>query len=232
MADDRVNPSTEGFSNSDRDRSELVRQKLYTAVVADSLDQIGVRNQAMREYLRPVYPCPAFCGWARTIACSDVYHVPPEPYAMEIEAIDSILPGEVVVVSTQQSRRNAPWGELLSTAAKARGAHGAVIDGLVRDIRKIEELGFPVLASGIKPVDSMGRGIVTGYNLPVECGEVLVNPGDFVFADFDGVVVIPRNHVDEVLQLALNKATRENSSRAELMEGAYLRDVYRKYGVL
>jgi regulator of RNase E activity RraA len=138
----------------------------------------------------------------------------------------------VVLVSTQQSKRNAPWGELLSTAAKARGAHGAVIDGLVRDVKKIEELGFPVLAAGIKPVDSMGRGIVTGYNVPVECGEVLVNPGDFVFADFDGVVVIPKLHVDEVLRLALNKATRENSSRAELMNGAYLRDVYRKYGVL
>ncbi|MGA3033068.1 MAG: RraA family protein [Terracidiphilus sp.] len=221
-----------GRGESDEELTALVREKLYTAVVSDALDQIGVRNQAMREYLRPVCPGSAFCGWARTIACSDVYHAPPEPYAMEIEAIDSILPGEVVVVSTQQSKRNAPWGELLSTAAKARGAHGAVIDGLVRDVKKIEELGFPVLAAGIKPVDSMGRGIVTGYNVPVECGEVLVNPGDFVFADFDGVVVIPKLHVDEVLRLALNKATRENSSRAELMNGAYLRDVYRKYGVL
>ena len=232
MADDRQSPSQDGLLELGSDLSELIKEKLYTAVVADALDQIGIRNQAMREYLRPVYHSPAFFGWARTIACCDVYHVLPEPYAMEIEAIDSILPGEVVVVSTQQSKRNAPWGELLSTAARARGAHGAVIDGLVRDVRKIEELGFPVLAAGIKPVDSMGRGIVTGYNLPVECGEVLVNPGDFVFADFDGVVVIPKANVEEVLHLALDKATRENSSRAELMRGAYLRDVYQKYGVL
>jgi regulator of RNase E activity RraA len=232
MGENRLAPSTGRLAARDQDLSDLAKEKLYTAVVADALDQIGIRRQAMREYLRPVYPCSVFCGWARTIACSDVYHVPPEPYAMEIEAIDSILPGEVVVVSTQQSKRNAPWGELLSTAARARGAQGAVIDGLVRDVRKIEELGFPVLAAGIKPVDSMGRGIVTGYNVPVECGEVLVNPGDFVFADLDGVVVIPRANVEEVLQLALNKATRENSSRAELMKGAYLRDVYRKYGVL
>jgi regulator of RNase E activity RraA len=155
-----------------------------------------------------------------------------EPYAMEIEAIDSILPDEVVVVSTQQSKRNAPWGELLSTAAKARGARGAVIDGLVRDVKKIEELGFPVLAAGIKPVDSMGRGIVTGYNVPVECGEVLVNPGDLVFADWDGVIVVPRASVEEVMRLALDKATREDSSRAELMGGAYLRDVFKRHGVL
>ncbi len=225
-------PNRRALAKLDQDLYELATDKLYTAVVADALDQIGIRNQAMREYLRPVYPCSVFCGRARTIACSDVYHLPLEPYAMEIEALDSILPGEVVVVSTQQSKRNAPWGELLSTAAKARGAHGAVIDGLVRDVRKIEELGFPVLAAGIKPVDSMGRGIVTGYNVPVECGDVLVNPGDFVFADFDGVVVIPHANVEEVLQLALDKATRENSSRAELMKGAYLRDVYQKYGVL
>lgn len=207
-------------------------QRLYSAVISDALDQIGIRNQAMREYLRPVCKCPAFCGWARTIACSDIYHLPEDPYAMEIEAIDSILPGEVVVVATQQSKRNAPWGELLSTAAKARGARGAVVDGLVRDVGKIEELGFPLLASGIKPVDSMGRGVVTAYNVPVECGEVLVNPGDLVFADIDGVVVIPRANVQEILQSALNKASRENSSRAELKNGAYLRDVYQKYGVL
>lgn len=214
------------------DLCNLVQEKLYTAVVSDAMDQVGIRTQAMREYLRPVYPCAPFCGWARTIACSDVYHVPPEPYAMEIEAIDSILPCEVVVVSTQQSKRNAPWGELLSTAAKARGARGAVIDGLVRDVRRIQALDFPVIATGIKPVDSMGRGIVTGYNVPVECGEVLVKPGDLVFADLDGIVVVPAAAVNEVVDIALNKATREDSSRAELSRGAYLRDVFKKYGVL
>jgi 4-hydroxy-4-methyl-2-oxoglutarate aldolase len=210
----------------------FAEQSLYTAVVSDSLDQIGIRNQAMRETIRPLFPSCKFAGWARTIACSDLYHVPDDAYSVEIEAVDSILPGEVVVVSTQQSVRNAPWGELLSTAAKARQARGAVIDGLVRDVKKIEELGFPVLATGIKPVDSMGRGIVTAYNVPIECGEVEVRPGDFVFADYDGVVVVPRAAVGEVLSLAADKVSRENSSRAELMQGAYLRDVYKKYGVL
>jgi regulator of RNase E activity RraA len=146
--------------------------------------------------------------------------------------MDSILPGEVVVVSTQQSLRNAPWGELLSTAAKARRARGAVIDGLVRDVKKIEELGFPVLASGIKPVDSIGRGIVTAYNVPVECGDVLVRPGDFVFADYDGVIVVPREMTIEVLVLAQDKVAREDKSREELSRGAYLRDVFNRYGVL
>lgn len=211
---------------------EFVEQNLYTAVVSDSLDQLGVRHQAMREHLRPAHRNCKFAGWARTIACSDVYHLMPEPYAMEIEAIDSLLPGEVAVIGTQKSSRNAPWGELLSTAAKARGARGAVIDGLIRDVMKIEELGFPVFAAGIKPVDSMGRGVVTAYNIPVECGEVIVNPGDLIFADYDGVIAIPGNIVQKVVELAADKVKREDGSRAELMAGGYLRDVFRKFGVL
>lgn len=209
-----------------------VESHLYTAVVADSLDELGFHQQAMREHLRPVWPGPPFAGWARTVSCVDLYHVPAEPYATEIEAVDSILPGEVAVVSTGQSKRNAPWGELLSTAARARGARGAVIDGLVRDVKKIEELGFPVFAAGIKPVDSKGRGLVMDYNVPVECGEVMVHPGDLIFADSDGVVVIPEAVVEEAVRLATDKVARENHSRAELMKGAYLRDVYQKYGVL
>jgi len=89
-----------------------------------------------------------------------------------------------------------------------------------------------VMAAGMKPVDSMGRGIVTGYNVPVECGEVMVHPGDFVFADSDGVVVVPQAVLREVLKLAADKVERENHTRDELMQGAYLGDVYRKYGVL
>ena len=224
--------AADGLPADDIGLAIFAEQKLYTAVVSDALDHVGVRTQAMREYLRPVYPCGRFAGRARTIACGDLYHIPDDPYGLEIEAVDSILPGEVVVVSTQKSLRNAPWGELLSTAAKARQARGAVIDGLVRDIGKIEQLGFPVMAAGMKPVDSMGRGIVTGYNVPVECGEVMVHPGDFVFADSDGVVVVPQAVLREVLKLAADKVERENHTRDELMQGAYLGDVYRKYGVL
>lgn len=211
---------------------ELVERTLYTAVVSDSLDQLGVRAQAMSEYLRPVHKRCKFAGWARTIACSDVYHVVDDPYAIEIEAVDSLLPGEVAVIGTQKSKRNAPWGELLSTAAKVRGARGAVVDGLIRDVDKIEELGFPVFASGIKPVDSMGRGLVTHYNVPVECGDVIVHPGDLIFADYDGIIAIPSAIVNEVIAMATDKVQREDGSRAELMAGGYLRDVFRKYGVL
>lgn len=227
-----VSPDRDGRAEWDIAICEFVERTLYTAVVSDSLDQLGIRHQAMSEYLRPVHKGCKFAGWARTISCSDVYHVVDDPYAMEIEAVDSLLPGEAAVIGTQKSKRNAPWGELLSTAAKVRGARGAIVDGLIRDIGKIEELGFPVFAAGIKPVDSMGRGLVTAYNVPVECGDVLVHPGDLIFADFDGVVVIPGTRVREVVELAADKVQREDGTRAELLAGGYLRDVFRKYGVL
>jgi len=218
--------------DKENDLFDQIERGLYTAVVSDSLDQLGFPDQAMREWIRPLSREFRFAGRARTIAYVDVYHVPPDPYGMEIRAVDSILPGEVVVISTANSIQNAPWGELLSTAARARGSRGAVIDGLVRDVQKIEELGFPVFARGIKPVDSKGRGIVIDYSVPVECGGVRVSPGDIVFADYDGVVVIPAQAVEETIKLASEKVAKENSSRGELLAGAYLRDVYDKYGVL
>lgn len=217
---------------SDADLLEHIETKLYTAVLSDALDELGIRDRAMREYIRPLSPSHTFAGWARTVLCMDVHHDSENPYKLEIEAVDSILPGEVVVVSTNHSVRNAPWGELLSTAAKARGARGAVIDGLVRDVKKILALGFPVCAAGIKPVDSRGRGEVVNYNVPVECGGVVVQPGDLIVADYDGVVAVPAGVVEDCIRLATDKVTRENHSRAELMQGSYLRDVFAKYGVL
>lgn len=220
---------------SSQPKTELlnrIQNTLYTAVVSDALDELGMRHQAMREYLRPLLPDAVYAGWARTILCRDVYQVSDKPYDLEIEALDSILPEEVVVVATGSSIRNAPWGELLSTAALTRGARGAVVDGLIRDVKKIIALGFPVHATGIKPVDSQGRGEVVEYNVPVECGGVLVKPGDLVVADYDGVVVIPAAAVDQTVRLASDKVTRENHSRNDLKNGAYLRDVFEKYGVL
>jgi 4-hydroxy-4-methyl-2-oxoglutarate aldolase len=211
---------------------QFVEEQLYTAVISDSLDSLGARDQAMREYLRPIHDRCVFAGWARTMLCVDTAEIPSDPYGKEIEAVDSLKPDEVMVCSTNKSIRNAPWGELLSTAARARGAKGAVIDGFVRDVRKIAEIRFPVFATGMKPVDSMGRGLVTGHNVPIECGEVRVNPGDLIVADFDGVVVVPRQLVPDTIRLAAKKVSAENHSRLELAAGSYLRDVYNKYGIL
>ena len=210
-----------------------ISQNLYTAVLSDSLDSLGHRRQVMREYIRPVHSrYTVVAGYAHTIAFVDSNEILPNPFDAEIEAVDAIQPDDMVVIATGNSIQNAPWGELLSTASVARGARGAVMDGFVRDVKLIENLGFPVFATGMKPLDSNGRGLLTAWGKPIVCGEVAVNPADLIVADFDGIVVIPAALIDQTIELANAKVTGENNSRQELKKGAYLRDVYKKYGVL
>ncbi|MCC6446342.1 MAG: RraA family protein [Armatimonadetes bacterium] len=220
--------------NRDPERLRRMCESLYVPAVCDILDSLGCRSQAMHHRLRPLDPenC-AFAGRARTFRWMDTdYIVREDPYGLEIEAMDSLGPGDVVVHSTDYGESNAPWGELMSTVARMRGAAGCVCDSQIRDCLKIRQMGFPVFCRGIRPLDSMGRARVMAYDVPVRCGEVLVNPGDLVFADFDGVVVIPQAVEEETLKRAAEKVGKENASRAELLAGKTLREVYDQYGVL
>jgi 4-hydroxy-4-methyl-2-oxoglutarate aldolase len=220
--------------DSDAERCAWVCRNLYVPVVCDVLDALGRRGQAMHQRLRPLNPeqC-TFAGRARTARWMETdYVVEDDPYGLEIELMDSLRPGDVVVHSTDYAGTNAPWGELMSTVASRRGAVGCVCDSNVRDCRKIVALGFPVFCAGIRPLDSMGRGRVMAIDVPIRCGEALVRAGELVFADFDGVVVVPSDLEDKVLELAADKVGRENASRRELIEGKSLREVYAKYGVL
>ncbi len=213
---------------------KLAKEKLYVAAVCDILDDLGYRAQAMHQRLRPLDPgnC-TFIGPARTIQWMLMdYVVEEDPYGLELDAMDSLRPGDVVVHSTDHGGINAPWGELMSTAATMRGAVGCVCDSQIRDCQKIMALGFPVFAAGIRPLDSKGRGRVMAFDVPILCGDVHVKPGDLIFADFDGVVAIPGGIAEQVLEAAREKATRENLSRKELLEGKLLAEVYKKYGVL
>ena len=128
--------------------------------------------------------------------------------------------------------RIAPWGELLSTAARARGAAGALMDGCTRDIKAIRAMGFPVFHGGIAPLDSRGRGRVMAIDVPIECAGVAVSSGDLVFGDADGVVVIPRAREEDVLRLALAKVAGERSTLRDLQAGQSLGEVFARYGVL
>jgi len=219
---------------SDPDRLRWIAEDLYVPAVCDALDALGYRNQAMHQRLRPLDPenC-VIVGRARTLRWMETdYVVEEDPYGLEIEAMDSLGPGDVVVHSTDYAGTNAPWGELMSTVARSRGAVGCICDSQIRDCLKIISLGFPVFHRGIRPLDSMGRGRVMAYDVPVRCGEVLVRPGDLVFTDFDGVVVVPPEAEEEALRQAADKVGKESASRAELLKGKTLREVYSRYGVL
>lgn len=211
---------------------ESMRLELYTGVIADVLDSLGFRSQAMQGDIRPVHPDMVVVGRARTVLSVDIYHVRDDCYDKEIAFVDDLLPGDVAVACTNRSLRTGFWGELLSTAAKARGARGAIMDGYVRDVRRIVGMGFPVFSAGMRPVDSRGRSVVLEYDVPIECGGISVKSGDVIFGDIDGVVVIPREVASATVTAAFMKVRQENDSRTELERGAYLRDVYARFGVL
>jgi len=215
---------------------EFIRQHLYVAAICDILDALGHRQQAMHQRLRPLLPDMRHCGFvgrARTIRWMEIdYLVPDDPYGLEIEAMDSLRPGDVVVHSTDHSGKNAPWGELMSTVAQRNGAVGCVCDSQVRDCLKIVEMGFPVYCAGIRPLDSQGRARVMAFDVPVTCGEVLVHPGELIVADYDGIVVVPGAVEREVVRLAQERVGKENLTRAALREGKTLREVYNTYHVL
>ena len=215
---------------------EDIKHKVYAAAICDILDELGYRNQAMHQRLRPLLPDMRHCGFmgrARTLLWQEVDCIDKDdPYKLEIEVMDSLTQNDVVIHSTDINSTNAPWGELMSTIAKKKGVAGCVCDSQVRDCIKIIEMDFPVFYAGIRPLDSKGRGLVIAYDVPVMCGEVLVNPGDLIFADFDGIVVIPQAIEEKVIEMAKVKMNAENLSRNELLDGKSLREVYDKYKVL
>ena len=211
-----------------------LRRTLYSAVLSDVLDELGFMHQAMAPAIRPLDESLVLAGRARTGRFDEVSGVAPgeNPYELEMRIVDDLRAGDVMVFACGGSRKIAPWGELLTTAARARGAAGAVTDGFVRDVRLIRGAGFPVFHGGIAPLDSRGRGKVTAIDVPVECAGVRVEPGDLVFGDVDGVVVVPRRVEAEALKRALHKVSSENRTREELARGAKLKDVFDRYGVL
>ena len=210
------------------------RAKLYSAVISDTLDSRGSLNHAMGPGIRPLDESLILFGRARTGLYMSVYHVDPNvnPYELEIALVDDLQLNDVAVLACPPGDRVAPWGELLSTAANARGAAGCVTDGLVRDLRLIRAMRFPVFAGGIGPLDSKGRGMVMQIDVPVECGGISVKPNDWVFGDVDGVVVIPANRVEEVVRLALVKVSAENTVRQELEAGESLATVFARHKIL
>ena len=218
--------------DNDTELFDMMEDQLYAAVLSDALDAAGYREQTLCHTIRPLYPDAVVVGRAMPVLCVDVYEMPDEPYQQEIAAVDSLKQNAIFVCSTNRSTRNCIWGELLSTAARARGARGAIIEGFIRDARQITEMQFPVFMTGLSPVDSYGRGDVVAYNVPIECGGVTVNPGDVVFGDIDGVVVIPQAVEVAVIEAAVAKVSGENRTRDELRAGATLREVYDKYGIL
>ncbi|MDP6705116.1 MAG: RraA family protein [Alphaproteobacteria bacterium] len=210
------------------------RRELSSGLLSDVLDGIGLPRHAMDPEIRPLDDSRVLFGRARTGQYVDRYHRAEgaNPYEVEIALVDDLKPDDVVVMNCGATRRYAAWGELLTTAATARGAVGAVVDGQSRDVRQIREMGFPLFARGIGMLDAAGRGEMVARDVPIECGGVPVSSGDLVFADMDGALVIPAEAATEAVRLALEKSAGEDRVREALAKGELLSDVFERYGIL
>jgi regulator of RNase E activity RraA len=212
-----------------------LRRLLYTPVLSDVLDSLGLMRQAVRPFIRPLDETLVLFGRVRTgrYATTDSAPSGHNPYVLEMDLIDDLKPGEVPVLACGgPTDWIAPWGELLSTAARARGAAGCVTDGLVRDVARIRAMRLPVFHGGIGPLDTKGRAEMVEKDSPIDMAGVRVAAGDWVMGDVDGVVFIPAGQADAVFRAALDKIAAEDTTRAELEAGDSLRAVYARHGVL
>jgi len=196
------------------------------------LDALGQRHRALPIDIRPLRADWRIFGRAATLSAVPVAVEPKEPYAVELECIDALKPGDMLVATTHGDRGSALWGELLSTASRAHGAVGAVIDGLTRDAAKILEMDFPVFAAGFCPLDSKGRLDGISHGAPIRLGDCLVCPGDYIFGDIDGIVAVPAELAEEAFRRALENVRGENKVRDELAKGRSVREVFAEYGIL
>jgi len=224
----------------DNELFQIMEHELFTAVVADCLDQVGLLHQCLPPQIKALDRDMVVVGRAMTVLEADIFSselsssrnpLLNKPFGLMLEALDDLKPGEVYFC-TGGRVPYAMWGELMSTRALRLGARGAVLDGYTRDTKGILSLKFPTFAYGAYAQDQSPRGKVIDFRVEVEVGSVRVRPGDLVFGDYDGVLIIPREAEEEVLSRAIEKARGENLVREKISEGMSATEAFEKYGIL
>ena len=219
------------FSRPDLELFDLIKTRLYTPVVGDILDRIGFSHQFLPQPIQPLLPEMKLAGRAMPVLMIDVYGPQKRPFGKLTEALDQLETGDIYLASGGEMRC-AYWGEILTATARMRGAAGAVINGFHRDTPRVLEQNWPVFSRGRFAQDSGVRTQVVDYRCPIEIGQVHVQPGDLVFGDLDGVVIVPRSVEEEVINEALKKAAGENLVRKEIESGMTSTGAFEKYGIL
>lgn len=218
------------MSNPTSDQMVTAAARCHSAVFSDICDQLGLRSQTLPPRLRRLSGTGTVVGLARTFTTVAVTEIPERHYGGEIDFIDSLRPGDFPIGRVLSEV--AGWGELFSAAATSRGAVGLVIDGLVRDLDQIRDLGFPIHGTGVRPTDALGRLALGSPDELIDIDGVEVVSGDLVVADSDGVTVVPAAVIEEVVEKALEKASIERSAKDLLLAGGTLAEMWERYRVL
>ena len=208
-----------------------MKEKLYTPVLGDILDEKGYTHQFLPQNIRPLRDDMKIAGKAMTVLMIDVFGVQEKPFGRLCECLDQIQPNEIYV-AVGGTKRCAYWGELLTATAKARGGNGAVVDGWHRDTPQVLEQNWPVFSNGCYAQDSSVRTQVVDFRCQIEIGQVTINDGDYIFGDVDGVLVIPKEIAAEVVEEALEKASKEKALRRAVEGGMSVTEACEKFGVL
>ncbi len=225
---------------NDQELFDLARRELYTAVVGDVMDTMGLQKQFLPPEIRPLQAGMVLIGRAMTVLEADVFALQAEnshnplmakPFGLMLEALDDLKPGEIYICSGA-SPTYALWGELMSVRAMKLGAGGAVLDGYSRDTHGILALNFPTFSYGAYAQDQGPRGKVIDYRVPLEIGAVRVQPGEIVFGDLDGVCVVPREAEQEVFARSVEKARGEKLVRQAIEAGMGAAEAFLKYGIM
>jgi regulator of RNase E activity RraA len=225
---------------SDEELFDTLRRDLFTAVVGDVMDTMGLLRQFLPPQIKPLRNDMVVTGRAMTALEADVLADShgaratgsiSEPFGLMFRALDDLKAGEVYICGGA-SPEYALWGELMSTRAIKLGAAGAVVDGYHRDTRGILRLGFPTFSYGGYAQDQSPRGKVIDFRVPLEIGWVRVMPKDIVFGDLDGVCVIPRAAEEEVFRRALEKVQKEDLVGRAIEGGMSAQEAFKKFGVM
>lgn len=218
----------------------LMRERLFTAVIGDIMDQMNLRRQFLPAGIGPLQKSTKMAGRAMPVLEADIFDDGTEvsrgplarkQFGLMLEALDDLKEGEVYV-ATGASLRYALWGELMSTRAGFLKAAGAVLDGYVRDADGIEAQGFPAFCRGVYAQDQGPRGKVIDFRSTVEIGGIRIEPGALIFGDREGVLVIPRDAEEEVIRRAIEKAETESTVAVAIRKGMSAVDAFNTYGVL
>lgn len=217
--------------SSDTELFVLMRNLLYTPVIGDILDALGCHHQFLPKQVRPLLPEMKLAGRAMPVLMADVYGQQKKPFGLLTEAVDQLEPGEIYVGSLP-SNACACWGEILTATAKKRGALGAVLNGPHRDTPMVLEQNWPVFSTGAFAQDSAPRMAIIEYRCVIEVEATAVCPGDLLFGDRDGVVVIPQALEKKVIDKALEKASGEKTVRKAIEFGMSSTQAFQQFGIL
>lgn len=214
---------------NDKELFEVMKKELYTGVICDMCDSLGFSHVYLPNKIQSIRLTDVMVGRAFPTIICDVYGEQEKPLGLLTEAIDHISEDEVYIV-TGGDRRCSYFGEIMTATIKHRGAAGAVIDGYIRDTRQVLEQNFPVFCMGRDAQGSLYRNQVIRYGCPVEIGNILIKPGDLVFGDIDGVVVLPREIEEEAITVTLAKVRGEKSTREAVEKGMSAVEAEKTYG--